>query len=112
MPDPACCTRRAITRRSVVGEGHKQVAKLRAVGGGAGDFLAEHLSAARRPLLGKLAGEILRVGQDAGAAVNHAPMERNLRTKSIIFQPLGFVPYVLTFGMAKPRLTDGGVLSL
>ena len=53
-------------------EGLHQLLELRPVGGGAGDLLAEHLFAADRLQLGKLAGEVLGVGRDAGIAVNHA----------------------------------------
>ena len=54
------------------GEGGHQLLKLRAVGGRAGDLLAEHLLASGRLELGKLAGEVLGDGRDAGIAVNHA----------------------------------------
>lgn len=46
--------------------------KLRPVGGRAGDLLPEHLFAPGSLQLGKLAGEVLGVGRDAGIAVNHA----------------------------------------
>jgi hypothetical protein len=43
------------------------------VGDGAGDLLAEHLFAAGSLQLGKLAGEVLSVGRDAGIAVKSCP---------------------------------------
>ena len=55
-----------------VGEGRRQLPKLRPVGGRVGDLLAEHLFAPGRFQLGKLAGQDLGVGRDAGIAVNHA----------------------------------------
>jgi hypothetical protein len=62
-----------------------------AVGGRAGDLLPEHLFAPGRLELGKLAGEVLRLGRDAGVAVNHAPiLEQNCGTeKRNLFSALG-----------------------
>jgi len=56
-----------------MGEDGQQLAKLRAVGGGAGDLLAEHLLAPCRLELGDVGSKVLGVGGDAGVAVNHAP---------------------------------------
>jgi hypothetical protein len=77
----------AITRRSVVSqreavngrgyhyvavdEGLHQLVKLRPVGGGAGDFLAEDLLASGVLELGDLAALSLGGGRDAHMAVNH-----------------------------------------
>jgi hypothetical protein len=56
-----------------------------AVGGRAGDLLTEHLFASGCLELGKLAGEVLGVGRDAGVAVNlPALCMRNLHQKSAI----------------------------
>jgi hypothetical protein len=56
-----------------------------AVGGRAGDLLTEHLFASGCLELGKLAGEVLGVGRDAGVAVNlPALCIRNLHQKSAI----------------------------
>ena len=52
-------------------EGFHQLLKLRPVGGGAGDLLAEHLFASSRLELSKLAGEVLGVGRDSCITVNH-----------------------------------------
>jgi len=46
--------------------------KLRPVGRGAGDFLAEHFFASGRLQLAHLSGFVLGGGRDAGMAVNHA----------------------------------------
>jgi hypothetical protein len=56
---------------AVIKDSH-HLSKLRPVGGGAGDLLAEHLFAAGSLQLGKLAGEVLGIGRDASIAVNHA----------------------------------------
>jgi hypothetical protein len=53
-------------------KGSHHLSKLRPVGRGAGDLLAERLFAAGRLQLGKLVGEVLGVGRDVGIAVNHA----------------------------------------
>ena len=87
IPAPARCMSRAITRRSVVSRDRRSTAgvittspgassfiscgKLRPVGRGAGDFLAEHLFASGRFQLAHLSGFVLGGGRDAGIAVNH-----------------------------------------
>jgi hypothetical protein len=80
-------------------KGGHQFSKLRPVGGRAGDFLPEHLFAPGSPQLGKLAGEVLRLGRDAGVAVNHAPKSGTelWNRKAKFFQRLGFVPNILSF---------------
>src|SRR5580700_2334625 len=88
IPAPARCMSRAITRRSVVSRDRRSTAgvmttspggqpfhqrlKLRPVGRGAGDFLAEHFFASGRLQLAHLSGFVLGGGRDAGIAVNHA----------------------------------------
>jgi len=88
IPAPARCMSRAITRRSVVsrdrrstsrGDHHVAVdellhqrGKLRPVGRGAGDFLAEHFFTSRRFELADLAALVLSGRGDASIAVNHA----------------------------------------
>ena len=52
--------------------GLDQLGKLRPVGRGAGDLLAEHFFASRRLQLAHLSGFVLGGGRDAGIAVNHA----------------------------------------
>src|SRR5271155_4829839 len=68
-----------------------QFLKLRAVSGGAGQLLPEHLFAPGCLQLGKLAGEVLRPGRDAGIAVNHVPiLPQNCGTeKRSLFNRLG-----------------------
>jgi hypothetical protein len=76
------------------GEVFHQFPKLWPVGVGAGQLLAEHLFAAGGLQLGELAGEVLRLGRDAGIAVNHAPIleqkcgieKRNLISALGLFQ--------------------------
>ena len=67
------------------------MSKLRPVGGRAGDLLAEHFFTPGRLKLGELAGEVLRLGRDAGVAVNHAEiLEQNCGTeKQNLFSVLG-----------------------
>ena len=48
----------------------------RPVGGRAGQLLAEHLFATSRLQLGELAGEVLRLGRDAGVTVDHSAVGR------------------------------------
>src|ERR1700730_3091913 len=97
MPAPAFCISRAMIRRSVVSRDRRSTAGMItrspcaraaisfrscAVGGRAGDLLPEHLFAPGRLELGKLAGEVLRLGRDAGVAVNHALiLEQNCGTE-------------------------------
>jgi hypothetical protein len=54
------------------GKPFDELAKLRPVGCGAGDFLAEHLFAPGRLQLAHLSGFVLGGGRDARIAVNHA----------------------------------------
>jgi hypothetical protein len=72
-------------------KGGHQFSKLRPVGGRAGDLLPEHLFASGSLQWGKLAAEVLRLGRDAGIAVNHAPiLEQNSGTeKRNLFSALG-----------------------
>jgi hypothetical protein len=56
------------------GELPYQLSKLWPVGGRPSDLFAEHLFATGSLQLGKLAGEVLGVGRNAGIAVNHAPI--------------------------------------
>jgi len=74
-----------------VGELGYQFPKLWPVGGGADQLLTEHLFAPGSLRLGKLAGEVLRLGRDAGIAVNHAAiLEQKCGTeKGNLFSPLG-----------------------
>jgi len=102
-----CVARQAVNGRDdhhvAMRKGGHQFSKLRSVGGGAGDLLPEHLFAPGSLQLGELAGEVLRLGRDAGVAVNHAPiLEQNCGTelwnrKAKPFQRLGFVPNILRF---------------
>jgi hypothetical protein len=111
---------RAITRRSgrvtreavnagdddniAVREVTHELLKLRSVGGGAGDLLAEHLFASRRLELGKLAGEVLGNRRDAGIAGNHARIVQ----KAEFDQLLGFDKKAGVAGRAvkKRRVRD------
>jgi hypothetical protein len=70
-----------VARQAVNGRGYHHVAggellhqrgKLRPVGRGAGDFLAEHFFASGRLQLAHLSGFVLGGRRDAGIAVNHA----------------------------------------
>jgi hypothetical protein len=70
-----------VARQAVNGRGYHHVArrkglhqlgKLRPVGRGAGDLLAEHFFALGRLQLAHLFGFVLGGGRDAGIAVNHA----------------------------------------
>jgi len=62
-----------------------QFLKLRPVGGRSGDLFPEHLFAPGSLQLGKLAGEVLGLGRDAGIAVNHGQLwNRNLEQKNEI----------------------------
>jgi len=67
--------REAVNRRSdnniAGGEGLHQLGKLRPVGRGAGDFLAEHFFASGRLQLAHLSGFVLGGGRDAGIANFH-----------------------------------------
>ena len=66
-----------------MGEDGQQLAKLRAVGGGAGDLLAEHLLAPCRLELGDVGAEVLGLGGDAGVAVNHASQYASKKPNTI-----------------------------
>ena len=84
-----------IARKAVNGRGYDniagykflhQLAKLRPVGRGADDLLAEYLFAPGRLQLAHLAGFVLGGGRDASIAVNHAELcFRNLHRKRPIF---------------------------
>jgi hypothetical protein len=80
-----------------VGEGRHQLSKLRPVRGHVGDLLAEHLFAPGRFRLGKLVGQVLGVGRDAGIAVNHARVVRQNCIKKVqSYQRFSFEPNILT----------------
>ena len=71
-------------------DGH-QFSKLWPVSVGAGQLLPVHVFAPGSLQLGKLAGEVLRLGRDAGVAVNHAAiLEQNCVTeKRNLFSAFG-----------------------
>jgi hypothetical protein len=85
-PRPAACPGDnqkvgRVARQAVNGRGYHHVAgdeflhqcaKLRPVGRGASDFLAEHFFASGRLELAHLSGFVLGGRRDAGIAVNHA----------------------------------------
>jgi len=71
------------------GKPFHQLGKLRPVGRGAGDLLAEHLFAPGRLQLAHLSGIILRGGRDAGITVNHGFIlhQKSASTKPITQRP-------------------------
>jgi hypothetical protein len=74
------------------GELLHQCAKLRPVGRGAGDLLAEHLFAPSRLQLAHLSGFILGGGRDARVAVDHLPPTAAVKITNGLF-PFGAEPF-------------------